>query len=97
MLVPHDLHRTVLPRAISGIESTLRQVRFGHMMRAMVCSDIALPPTLVYIGRSPGSVVSSFVTKRTFETGVCGITRITGPETGDRMGFSGRPRYGCLR
>jgi len=32
MFVPQDLHRTVLPRAKSGIDKTFRHVRLGHMI-----------------------------------------------------------------
>ena len=35
MAVAQARHRTVLPRAETGTESTLRQVRFGHMMRML--------------------------------------------------------------
>lgn len=33
MFVMQLLHRTVFPRRASGTESTLRHVKFGHMMR----------------------------------------------------------------
>ena len=42
ILVPQALQRTVLPLAISGIESTFLQVRFGHMIRTMFWSDITI-------------------------------------------------------
>lgn len=40
IVVPHDLHRTVRPRATSGIASTLRHVKFGHMILTIFWSDI---------------------------------------------------------
>jgi hypothetical protein len=35
MFVPQFLQRTVFPRAAEGTASTLRHVRFGHMMRTV--------------------------------------------------------------
>lgn len=33
MFVPQFRHRTVLPRAVPGTDSTRRHVKFGHIMR----------------------------------------------------------------
>ena len=43
------LQRTVFPRAIAGIESTFRQVRFGHIMRTILSSAIADSSQLIPI------------------------------------------------
>lgn len=51
IVVPQALQRTVFPRATSGMDSTLRHVRFGHMIRTIFWSDIKHPPSRhLYIG-----------------------------------------------
>lgn len=65
IFVLHALQRTVFPRAISGIERTFRQVRFGHMIRTIFWSPIRISSSGSYlIGRTGKRVVSKNMNRR---------------------------------
>ncbi|MEQ9455380.1 MAG: hypothetical protein RLN76_12415 [Phycisphaeraceae bacterium] len=52
----HALHRTFLPRAVSGTDSTARHLRFGQIMRmafTMAPEDPELDPLALVIEPPP--------------------------------------------